>query len=203
MTVVIAGLLGVATAVFAARLAERTALHGRPHPRRLRFALGAPAVTIAIAVTLRHDLPSAVALLVVLLPAAAAAAVDAHERRLPDPLTAAAALALALEIGVLIVRGSDAGTRGLWAFAAATAICLLAKLTFTDAIGWGDTKLAPSLTSLLAVASWPTLYLGLLAWAALVLLTTVHDFVRRSRTDIVAYGPALVGGTALAAAIAG
>ena len=144
---------------------------------------------------------STAAALLALVPASAAAAVDAHECRLPDALTAALATIIALRLAALVVVGDEAGTRGTWTFAVSTAICVLAKCVFTEAIGWGDVKLAPSLAALMAVHGWPTLYLGVLASCGLVLLAALHNVARPTPTGIVAYGPALVGATACGIAI--
>jgi leader peptidase (prepilin peptidase)/N-methyltransferase len=131
-----------------------------------------------------------------LVPATAAAAVDVHERRLPNPLTAGLAVAVAVQVAFLLVLGSDGGCRGACIFVGSAAICLLAKALLPDAVGWGDAKIAPSLAVLLAVHGWSALYAGLLAWCVLVVAAALLDLVRPSPHGIVAYGPALVAGTA-------
>ena len=95
-TTVIAGaLLGAATAPAAAHLAALTARQRIDHRARLWAALVMLAaafggVTAALPWPPRPRSYAACA-----LPAAAAATVDAHERRLPHPLTAALAVVVA------------------------------------------------------------------------------------------------------------
>ena len=115
---------------------------------------------------------------------------------LPDPLTAALAVVIAGQLAVLPVLGRDGGFRGAWLFVGGAAVCLLAKALLPDAVGWGDVKLVPSLAALLAVHGWSTLYTGILAWCVLVLTTALLDLARHTPAGIVAYGPALVAGTA-------
>lgn len=201
-TALAGALLGAAAALPAARLAERAAHNPMPHPRCLRLTLAALGAVFTAAAAAQHGWTASVSLLV-LVPATAAATVDAHEQRLPDPLTVATAIVVTIELAVLIASGHDSGPRGAVAFAAAAAVCLAAKATLPEAIGWGDVKLAPSLAALLAAHGWPALYTGLLTWSALVLTTAIVGNARRRPAEIVAYGPALVGGTACAIAFSG
>jgi leader peptidase (prepilin peptidase)/N-methyltransferase len=197
-TTVIAGaLLGSATAPAAAHLAALSARQRIHHPARLQATLAVLAAIFGGVAAARHGLPALATALPALVPAAAAAAVDAQERRLPDPLTAALAVLIAAELAVLFVLDGTGTVRGTWVFVGGAAICLLAKALLPDAIGWGDAKLAPSLVALLAVHGWSALYTGLLAWCALVLVAALLDVVDRTPTGVVvAYGPAMVAGTA-------
>jgi leader peptidase (prepilin peptidase)/N-methyltransferase len=196
-TTVIAGaLLGAATAPAAAHLAALTARQRIDHRARLWAALVMLAAAFGGVTAARQGLPALAAALPALLPAAAAATVDAHERRLPDPLTAALAVVVAAHVTVLLVLGGAGGLRGASVLGGGAAVCLLAKALLPDAVGWGDAKLAPSLAALLAVHGWSALYTGLLSWCGLVLGTALFDLARQSSTGVVAYGPALVSGTA-------
>jgi len=197
------GLLGAAAALPVVRFAALTAHHPSASPRWGRALLMALAVSFGVAATARLGLPMTAVTLTALIPAAAAAVVDAHERRLPDPLTATVGAVVAAPIAVLLALGSRDGLRATTVFGAGAAACLLAKYLFPDAIGWGDVKLVPSLAALLALHGWPTLYTGLLAWSGLILLTALRNLVNPARNGIVAYGPALVAGTASAIFIAG
>lgn len=202
-TIAVGVLLGAAAALPAARLAELTSHRRSEHPGRLPVVLSLLAVAFSAAATARHGLTSTASVLLALVPAGAAAAVDACERRLPDVLTAALATVIALQIAALVVLGNESGARGTWTFAVSATLCLFAKGLFTDAIGWGDVKLAPSLAALLAVHGWQTLHTGLLLWFGLVLLAALHNVARPNPTGIVAYGPALVGATACGIAMTG
>jgi leader peptidase (prepilin peptidase)/N-methyltransferase len=199
-TLVVGALLGAAAAQSAVYLAVFTK-NGQPeHPRRLRAVLTVLAIAFSAIAAQRHGLASTASALLALVPAGAAAAVDAWERRLPDALTAALATAMALHIAALIVVGDEAGERAAWTFVVGSTLCVLAKGLFTEAIGWGDVKLAPSLAALLAVHGWSALYTGLLAWSGLILLVALLDLAGANPTRVVAYGPAMVTGTACAIA---
>jgi leader peptidase (prepilin peptidase) / N-methyltransferase len=209
-SVLAGGLLGAVCALPAALLAER-AVHVRlDRTVRTRLVL-AGGTTIFGAIAAAHQsLATTVLALLALVPAAAAAAVDVHERRLPDRLTATVAAVVATQLTVRLGLDGDAAVRGALALFLGGATCLLAKVMFTDAVGWGDVKLVPSLTALLAVRSWSTLYAGVLLWSALVAVTAVLVAVsavlavaHRRPSDVIAYGPALVVGTAGALAVAG
>lgn len=143
------------------------------------------------------------AVLLLLVPAAAAAIVDARERRLPDPLTAALAGILAALIAVGLAIGHPAVTSAVWGFVIGLVMALAGRLASAAAVGWGDVKLAPSLVAILAGAGWPAVYAGLLAWTGLILATALLVAVRRGRDALVPYGPAMVIGTALAVVATG
>ena len=148
---VLAGaLLGAAVAPAAAHVAALTARQRIDHRIRQSVVLVTLAAIFGGVAAARHGLPALAAALPALVPAAAAAAVDAHERRLPDPLTAALALVVAVQVAGLFVLGGGSGSCGAWVFVAAATACVLAKALLPEAIGWGDVKLAPSLAALLA-----------------------------------------------------
>ena len=197
MTTVVAGaLLAAAAAPAAAHLAVQTAHQRISHRTRLRATLTVLAVIVGGVIAARQGLPALAAALPALVPAVAAAVVDVHERRLPDPLTAAVAAVVAIHLVVLLVLDGDVGLRGAWVLVGGATLCLLAKALLPNAIGWGDAKLAPSLAALLVFHGWSALYTGLLAWCVLVFATAALDPMRHSSTaGVVAYGPALVAGT--------
>ena len=196
-TTVAAGtLLAAALAPVTAHVAVRTAHERIDHPTQIRAVLVMLAAIFGGVAAARQGLPAVAAALPALVPATAAAAVDAHERRLPDPLTAALGLVVSVQVTVSLVLGDESGFRGASVFVCGATFCLLAKALLPDAIGWGDVKLAPSLAALLAVHGWSAVYIGLLAWCVLVLTTALLDLARHTPAGIVAYGPALVAGTA-------
>ena len=195
-TAVAGALLAAAVAPAAAHLAVLTAHQRIDHPKRIWAVLVVLAGIFGGVAAARQGLPALAAALPPLVPAAAAAAVDAHERRLPDPLTAAVALVVAVQVAVLLALRSDGGLRGAGMFLGSAVLCLVARALLPDAVGWGDAKLAPGLAALLAVHGWSALYTGLLTWCGLVLATALLDLARQNKASIVAYGPALVTGTA-------
>jgi leader peptidase (prepilin peptidase)/N-methyltransferase len=103
---------------------------------------------------------------------------------------------MAVHIAALIVLGVGAAARAAWTLVVGATLCVLAKFLFTEAIGWGDVKLAPSLAALLAVYGWAALYTGLLGCCALVLVAALLDLADGAPTGVIAYGPALAAGTA-------
>jgi leader peptidase (prepilin peptidase)/N-methyltransferase len=195
-TVVAGALLSAALVPAAAHLAVLTSHQQVDHRFRPRAVLMVLAATFGGVAAARQGLPALAVALPALVPAAAAAAVDAHERRLPDPLTAALGLVVSVQVTVSLVLGDESGFRGASVFVCGATFCFLAKALLPDAIGWGDVKLAPSLAALLAVHGWSAVYIGLLAWCVLVLTTALLDLARHTPAGIVAYGPALVAGTA-------
>jgi leader peptidase (prepilin peptidase)/N-methyltransferase len=195
-TVVVGAVLGAAVAPAAAHLAVLTAQQRIDHPIRIRAVMVVLAGIFGGVAAARQGLPALAAVLPALVPAAAAAAVDANERRLPDPLTGAVAIVVAVQAVVLLVLDQAGGLRAAWVFVGGAALCLLAKALLPDTVGWGDVKFAPSLAALLVAHGWPALYTGLLTWCGLVLATALLDLARRNTGGVVAYGPALVTGTA-------
>lgn len=151
-------------------------------------------VGLTVGLALAHPLDT-----VVLLPLAmlgcAAAVVDAREGRLPDAVTApllGCTLIAALAVGDLAaVPAAAAGAIGAG----------LLKVVASEAVGWGDVKLVPTLVVVLAhhgvVAQGAVLACVLvLLTAGAVGLTDSHP-----RNVVVPYGPALVFGTIAAAAL--
>lgn len=195
-TVMAGALLAAAVAPAATHLAVLTSHQRIDHPTQIRAVLVMLAAIFGGVAAARHGFPAPAAVLPALVPAAAAAVVDAHERRLPDPLTTALAVVIAGQLAVLLVLGRDGGFRGAWVFVGGATVCVVARALLPDAVGWGDAKLAPSLAALLAVHGWSALYSGLLTCCGLVLAAALLDLARPSTAGVVAYGPALVTGTA-------
>lgn len=140
----------------------------------------------------------AVIVLVVAVLGTAAAVVDAHERRLPNALTAAlgAALLITLPATALLTATPDGLLRALIAAVLAVVVALVVKTARSSVIGWGDLKLLPSLAAALAWAGVSALAQGLVLWVVLLLATTaVWRVAGFDRSDAVPYGPALVLGT--------
>ena len=197
----VGSLLGAVSALPTAWLAELTAHDRLNRPLQLRLVLMTAAAVFGAVAAGHRGLPTAAVALLTLIPAAAGAIVDIHERRLPDHLTAAVAVVVALEVAVLLVIDPAAGKRGAFAFVLGGVTAVVTKAVFTDAVGWGDVKLAPNLAAFLAIHGWLTLYGGVLAWSILVALTAVVSLAYPSRTGIVAFGPALVVGSAAILAV--
>ena len=112
--------------------------------------------------------------LVVAVLGTAAAIVDAHERRLPNALTAAlgAALLITLPATALLTGNPDGLLRALIAAVLAVVVALVVKAVRPSVIGWGDVKLLPSLTAALAWAGVSALAQGFVLWVVLLLATT-------------------------------
>jgi prepilin signal peptidase PulO-like enzyme (type II secretory pathway) len=128
----------------------------------------------------------------------AAAVVDAHERRLPNALTASlgAALLITLPATALLTGNPDGLLRALIAAVLAGVVALAVKAARSSVIGWGDVKLLPSLAAALAWAGVSALAQGLVLWVVLLLATTaVWRVAGFDNSDAVPYGPALVLGT--------
>lgn len=185
------------------RLAEATAHGPTIAATPLRVVAAAVLGAFGAAAGAWLDVGHAIVVVLVVVLAGAAALVDVVERRLPDPLTGPLAATLAVGIAVAIALGNPAGVRALWAFGAGVLLAVAGKVLHTESVGWGDVKLAPSLAACLGWSGWPTVYIGLLAWSALILATAVIVWTCRGRAALVPYGPAMVIGTALAVVITG
>lgn len=183
------------------RLAEAAAHRPINAVVPVRLALAAVLAAFGAAAGARLDIGHALALLPVVVLAGAAALVDAYERRLPDVLTGSLAAASLTAIGVALAADHAEGMRALWGFGGGLMLSFGGKALSTAAVGWGDVKLAPSLTACLAWGGWSTVYVGLLAWAILILATSALLVVRSGRAAIVPYGPAMITGTLLAVLI--
>lgn len=185
------------------RLADATAHCNAVTTTPVRLALAVALVGFGATAGARLDTAHAVALLPVLVLAGAAALVDAHERRLPDVLTGCLAAVVAVAITLAVAGGNADGTRAMYGFLTGLLLAIIGKWLSDHAVGWGDVKLAPSLTACLAWSGWFTVYLGLLAWALLILATAGLLAVRSGRAVIVPYGPAMVSGTVVAVLVTG
>ncbi|MFF4283558.1 prepilin peptidase [Streptomyces kronopolitis] len=121
--------------------------------------------------------------------------VDSAVQRLPDALTAPAA------VGTLVLLAGAAAEGEPGSLPRAVAVAVAAGVLFTafalGSMGLGDAKLAVSLGALLGWRSWQA------AWAGLVLAFTLGALFavflllvqRRSRKSTLALGPALIIGT--------
>jgi leader peptidase (prepilin peptidase) / N-methyltransferase len=190
-----------ATAAVAAFLVLLLAHHTRLQPATIGcteavpvgLLLGLSLSTAAAASPVRAAIVFVVAVL-----GTAAAVVDAHERRLPNALTAAlgAALLITLPATALLTGNPDGLLRALIAAVLAVVVALMVKTARSSVIGWGDVKLLPSLAAALAWAGVSALAQGLVLWVVLLLATTaVWRVAGFDKSDAVPYGPALVLGT--------
>lgn len=129
------------------------------------------------------------------------AVTDARTHRLPNRWV------LTLSVGVippLLVAGLYAGDpgrslRALLAAVAAGALFLLVHLLAPSGLGFGDVKLIPALGALAGFLSWGHLFLAV---TLAILIAGVHAavvlLIKRDRRAHIAFGPALLLGTALA-----
>jgi leader peptidase (prepilin peptidase) / N-methyltransferase len=150
-----------------------------------------PGRTETAALAVHGPRPAAVLWPLVLL-GPAAAVVDACEGRLPDVFTGPL---LAATLLIAAASGSDGATEGIGAAGAACAVAGLIMATGTNALGWGDAKLIPTLAIVLNQQG--ALLVGLLHTTILIGATAAVLFGMRHHRDVVPYGPALlVGGVA-------
>jgi leader peptidase (prepilin peptidase) / N-methyltransferase len=200
VTTTVTGVAAAGTGAAAAALVLFLAHRTRLQPATVGYADAVPVglllglSTAAPALSPAH---AAIVLLVAVL-GTAAAVVDAHERRLPNALTAAlgAALLIALPAIALLTRNPDGLLRASIAAVLTGAVALVAKAARPTIIGWGDVKLLPSLAAAVAWAGVSALAQGLVLWIVLLLATTaVWRVARFDKADAVPYGPALVLGT--------
>lgn len=131
--------------------------------------------------------------LVAIVPLCAAAAVDVRSRRLPDQLIVLSVVASMAT--ALISKSLGEAAVG------ATVFCLpllIGHLINPAGLGFGDVKLGAALGLILGQVDWrlvlPALGLGCVAALAWLVLRRVRSL---------AFGPALVGGTAAMAVIGG
>jgi leader peptidase (prepilin peptidase)/N-methyltransferase len=132
------------------------------------------------------------------------AEVDLRCLRLPDPLVAA--LAVAVAVPLTIVDGSGAR---LGRAAAAAGVVLLLHLVIAllpgGGLGLGDVKLAGVLGLLLGWTGWPTVLIGLALPHLLNLPVVLILLIRRriGRRTPLPFGPALLAGAFLAVVTTG
>ena len=190
-----------ATAAGAAALVLFLAHHTRLQPATIGCAEAVP-VGLLLGLNLgtaaaASPVRAAIVLVVAVL-GTAAALVDAHERRLPNALTAAlgAALLITLPATALLTGNPDGLLRACMAAVLAVVVALVVKTARSSVIGWGDVKLLPSLAAALAWTGVSALAQGLVLWVVLLLATTaVWRVAGFDNSDAVPYGPALVLGT--------
>lgn len=183
-----AATLGPLTLILARRRMHAVWKPGPAETMALTAAVGVVAAVLA-----NGARPAAVLLPLVLL-GPAAAVVDAYEGRLPDRLTGPL---LGATLLTAAASGPD-GVRGLAVAAVVTVLAALATMMLTDALGWGDVKLIPTLAIVLGHQG--ALLAGLVAVVLLVGVTAALVSVQ-DRNPIVPYGPALVFGTIGAAGL--
>ena len=192
---VVGSLLGAALGGPTVLMLASAATTGRSAAGRADVA----AVTTLTGLTVGFVLARPPAVALVLLPLAvlgcAAAVVDAREGRLPDRLT------VPLLGCTLLATLASGDVRAVAVAAAATAVATLAKTMASAAIGWGDVKLVPPVT--LVLAHHGALLQGVVLACTLVAITAVAiglvDRCARTRSEVIPYGPALLLGTVGAA----
>lgn len=153
-------------------------------PGRIETAAIATAGGLIAAALVAQAAPTAVPLCVL---GPAAAVVDVHEYRLPDVLT----LPLLAATVVIAAFGGPSGLHGLVVGCVAVLVVIGLKLVATDAIGWGDVKLLPTIAIVLdqlgGTLAGTTCAVALIAATAMVVSAI-------DRGAAVPYGPALVLG---------
>lgn len=144
------------------------------------------------------------ACLVFLVLGAALAVIDARTHRLPNRLVGSmTALVLPSLVLAAFLAGEPARVaRTLLAACAVGALFLVTHLISPAALGFGDVKLVPALGALVGFLSWGHV---VLAFTAGILLAGLQAMVvmlgTRDRRAHIAFGPALIVGTALAALV--
>jgi leader peptidase (prepilin peptidase)/N-methyltransferase len=195
-----------ADGVAATMLVSLLAYHARLQPAAIGAVDTVPVgllLGLSLAATTGWELAAIV--LVVAPLGTAAALVDAHERRLPNLLTATlgAGLLITVTAIALLARNAEGLLRASVAAVLTVVVALVVKTARPGMLGWGDVKLLPSLAAALAWAGVSALVQGLVGWIVLLLATTaVWRIARFDTADTVPYGPAFVLGT-LGALLAG
>jgi leader peptidase (prepilin peptidase)/N-methyltransferase len=186
---------GVAATLLVLLLAH----HDRQQPAAISSAEAVPVgllLGLSLAAT-AQPAQTAIVMVVATL-GTAAAIVDAHERRLPNLLTAALGAGLLVTVtAIALLTGNAQGLlRASVAAVLTVVVALMVKVAYPGMIGWGDVKLLPSLAAALAWAGVSALAQGFVGWMVLLLATTaVWRVARFDKDDTVPYGPALVLGT--------
>ena len=194
-----AGVTAALTGAAATLLVLLLAHHARLQPAAIGYAETVP-VGLLLGLSTATTAPpghAAIVMAVAVL-GTAAAVVDAHERRVPNVLTATLGVSLLIALpATALLTGNPQGLLRASAAAAITAAAaLLVKAARPTMIGWGDVKLLPSLAATLAWAGESALAQGFVLWIVLLLTTTaVWSVARFDTSDTVPYGPALVLGT--------
>lgn len=126
--------------------------------------------------------------------------IDLDVRRLPNPLTAAFAITVA--VGVLsaaaLTGDWNAALRALWGALILGALYLAAFVVFPKGMGFGDVKLAPTLGALLGFLGWAQLAVGGFAaflWGGLFGLAAMAQ-ARRGKGVAIPFGPWMFVGAA-------
>lgn len=176
----------------------------RARPFGFRAAATAACVPgLIAAAALNHGGTDGIILIPLTLLGGAAALVDVHERRLPDALTGALIVltaALVAAVGIAEQAGANV-LRSILTAGALTAGAMVLKVVRTDAIGWGDVKLMPTLGAVLGW--WDSVVLGVFLWAMFIAATALCSARQPSAGPVIPYGPALLAGTLGAVVLAG
>jgi leader peptidase (prepilin peptidase)/N-methyltransferase len=187
-------------------LVLRLAHHARLQPAAISAVDTVPVgLLLGLSLGATASPPQAAIVMVVATLGTAAALVDAHERRLPNLLTATlgAGLLITAAATALLTRNAEGLLRASVTSVLTLVVALIVKAARPGMLGWGDVKLLPSLAAALAWTGVSALAQGLVGWIVLLLATTaVWRIARFDTTDTVPYGPALVLGT-LGALLAG
>ncbi|WP_082104562.1 prepilin peptidase [Demequina soli] len=161
----------------------------------VEFAMGA---TFGIVTWLTGPGANTVVLLTLVFYGLVLAAIDLETRRLPNPLTAAFAITLAVVVLATAVATGD-WSDALRSVIGAVALGLLYGIAFVaypKGMGFGDVKLAPSLGAVLGFLGWPQLIVGAFAafiWGAVAGVIAMRR-ARKSRGVAIPFGPWMVVG---------
>jgi leader peptidase (prepilin peptidase)/N-methyltransferase len=185
----------------AAPEAERLTGQARRFPLLRVIAMASPfwlvatgtTAVLALAATIHDRVPLGSGVAVALL--TIAAIIDVHERRLPDSIVIAAALAFAICIGIETTAGeiNVSLTDMAGGVAAFGGPLLFLHLVAPASMGFGDVKAGLVLGAAIGVVNWQ---LALAALALAAGLTATVGVLTRAST--VAFGPGLVAASAIA-----
>jgi leader peptidase (prepilin peptidase)/N-methyltransferase len=173
--------------------------HARLQPAAVSSAEAVPVgLLLGLSVAATAQPAQAAIVMMVAVLGTAAAIVDAHERRLPNLLTATlgASLLITVTAIALLTRNAEGLLRASVAAVLTVVVALVVKAARPAVIGWGDVKLLPSLAAALTWAGVSALAQAFVGWIVLLLATTaVWRVARFDKADTMPYGPALVLGT--------